>query len=307
MENKIVIKSKIMQLLYDNAKLFAQSDEPVLILGESGVGKEVLAKFIHNNSKRCDKPFLAINCASLPENLIESELFGYKKGAFTDAKNDKIGLLKGVMGGTVFLDEIADIPMSLQAKLLRALETKEIMPLGSTHPEKVNFRLISATNKEPIHEVQKNRFRDDLYYRISTFILRIPPLRERTEEIPYFVDLFLQELKPGSYLSPEALELFLCYPWPGNIRELKNAIIYSSHLSSKEKIDIDCLPDWLKNFCAKLNLLPRVSIKERVRCFEKQLIEYYKKCNNVDIKMLAEQLGISIASLYRKLSQKNSK
>ncbi len=305
MEKTILVKSKIMQVIYDNAKLFARSDEPVLILGESGVGKEVLARYIHSESTRADKPFLAINCASLPENLIESELFGYKKGAFTDAKNDKIGLLKAVMGGTVFLDEIADIPISLQAKLLRALDTKEIIPLGSTQPEKVDFRLISATNKEPIQQVQNNKFRDDLYYRISTFILRIPPLRERIEEIPYFVDLFLQQLKPGAYLSPEALEIFMCYPWPGNIRELKNAVIYSCHVSPKEKIDIDCLPDWLKNFCSKLNLVSKLPIKERVRCFEKQMIEYYKRCNNVDIKALAKQLNISVASLYRKLAEKD--
>lgn len=305
MENKVLIKSKIMQIVYDNAKLFAQSDEPILILGESGVGKEVLARYIHNESSRRGKPFLAINCASLPENLIESELFGYKKGAFTDAKNDKIGLLKGVMGGTIFLDEIADIPISLQPKLLRALDTKEIIPLGSTQPEKVDFRLISATNKEPIKEVQNNKFRDDLYYRISTFIIRIPPLRERIEEIPYFVDLFLQELKQGIYLSPEALEIFLCYPWPGNIRELKNAVVYASYVSRREKIDIDCLPEWLKNYCTKLNLVSKLPIKERVRCFEKHLIEYYKNNNNVDVKILAEQLGMSVASLYRKLSEKD--
>ncbi len=305
METKVVIKSKVMQAIYENAKLFAKSDEPILILGESGVGKEVLARYIHSESKRADKPFLAINCASLPENLIESELFGYKKGAFTDAKSDKIGLLKGVMGGTVFLDEIADIPVSLQAKLLRALDTKEIIPLGSTQPEKVDFRLISATNKEPIQQVQINKFRDDLYYRISTFIIRIPSLRERAEEIPYLVDLFLHELKPGSYLSPEALEIFLCYPWPGNIRELKNAVVYSSHISKKEKIGIDCLPEWLKNFCEKFNLVSKLPIKARVRCFEKQLIEYYKNCNNVDMKILAKQLGISVASLYRKLSEKD--
>jgi transcriptional regulator with PAS, ATPase and Fis domain len=303
MENEnIVVKSKIMEHIYESARIFAQSSEPILILGDSGVGKEVLAKYIHSVSGRGEKPFLAINCASLPETIIESELFGYKKGAFTDAKNDKIGLLKAAMGGTVFLDEVGDIPPSVQVKLLRVLDNKEVLPLGSTRPEKVEFRLVSATNKDLYKAVQEGRFRDDLYYRISTFILRVPPLRERLEEIPYFITKILNELGKDLYFSPEAMEILLCYPWPGNIRELRNAVIYAASVTKQQCIEVNCLPDWLLNFCKKNQIISQISLKERVKCFEKQIIEYYRNCNNIDVNELAKKLGISPASLYRKIS-----
>ncbi len=302
MDNNIVIKSKVMEGIYESASIFAKSSEPILILGDSGVGKEVLAKYIHNASGRWEKPFLAINCASLPETIIESELFGYKKGAFTDAKSDKIGLLKAAMGGTVFLDEIGDIPPSIQVKLLRVLDNKEVLPLGSTKPEKVEFRLISATNRDLYKYVQEGKFRDDLYYRISTFILRVPPLRERLEEIPYFIGRILAALGKDCYFSPEAMEIMLCYPWPGNIRELRNAVIYAASVTKQQLIEVNCLPDWLLNFCKKNQIISQIPLKERVKCFQKQLIEYYRNCTNLDLNELAKKLGISPASLYRKIS-----
>lgn len=302
MDSNIVIKSKVMEGIYESATIFAKSNEPILILGDSGVGKEILAKYIHNVSGRNEKPFLAINCASLPETIIESELFGYKKGAFTDAKSDKIGLLKAVMGGTVFLDEVGDIPASIQVKLLRVLDNKEVLPLGSTKPEKVEFRLVSATNRDLFKSVQDGKFRDDLYYRISTFILRVPPLRERLEEIPYFIGRILTELGKDYYFSPEAMEIMLCYPWPGNIRELRNAIIYAANVTKQQSIDINSLPDWLQSFCKRNHVISQIPLKERVKCFEKQIIEYYRNCANVDVNELAKKLGISPASLYRKIS-----
>lgn len=302
MDNNIVIKSKVMESIYETATTFAKSSEPILILGDSGVGKEVLARYIHSVSGRQEKPFLAINCASLPETIIESELFGYKKGAFTDAKSDKIGLLKAAMGGTVFLDEVGDIPPSIQVKLLRVLDNKEVLPLGSTKAEKVEFRLISATNKDLSKLVQDGKFRDDLYYRISTFILRVPSLRERLEEIPYFINKILSDLGKDYYFSPEAMEIMLCYPWPGNIRELRNAVVYAANVTKQPMIEPSSLPEWLLAFCKKNQIISQIPLKERVRCFEKQIIEYYRNCANIDISELAKKLGISPASLYRKIS-----
>lgn len=300
-EDDIVIKSKVIEGIYESATVFAKSVEPILILGDTGVGKEVLAKYIHKVSGRSEKPFLAINCASLPETIIESELFGYKKGAFTDAKSDKIGLLKAAMGGTVFLDEVGDIPPSVQVKLLRVLDNKEVLPLGSTKAEKVDFRLVSATNRDLLKSVQEGKFRDDLYYRISTFILRVPPLRERLEEIPYFINKILAELGKDYYFSPEAMEIVLCYPWPGNIRELRNAVIYAANVTKQRCIETSCLPDWLLSFCKKNQIISQIPLKERVKCFEKQIIEYYRNCAGVDVNELAKKLGISPASLYRKI------
>jgi len=223
------------------AKKAAQTDATVLLLGESGVGKEVFASFIHNNSPRAKKPFVAINMAAIPENLIESELFGFEKGAFTDATQAKSGQFELANGGTLFLDEIAEMPFNVQAKLLRAIQEKEIRPLGSSKSIKIDVRIISATNADLTQKIANKEFREDLYYRLNTIPIQIPPLRERTEEIIPLAQAIASQnvkkynLKEKSF-SQEAQQELLNYQWPGNIRELISVVERAVILSESDEI-----------------------------------------------------------------------
>ena len=226
------------------AQKASTSDISILLLGESGVGKEVFANYIHQNSKRKDKPFIAINMAAIPETLIESELFGFVKGAFTDARHDKKGKFEEADGGTLFLDEIAEMPYATQSKLLRALQEQEITKLGSNKPIKVDIRVISATNKDLEERVKQGLFREDLYYRINTIPINIPPLRERKEEILEIANSILEDVSkkyemPLKEFSQEAKELLLSYEWPGNIRELKSVCERATILSETNIITKD--------------------------------------------------------------------
>ena len=221
--------SQQMQRVVEKAQIAAGVSCPVLILGESGVGKDVIANYIHRTSNRAKEAFIVINCAAMPENLIESELFGYDKGAFSGAQaNGKFGLVELADKGTLFLDEIAEIPLALQAKFLRVLETYELRRLGSVENRKIEFRLIAATNRDLKGLVAQGKFREDLYYRLSVFPIKIPPLRDRREDIPALIDFFLAEFnkKYGTEkrLSPAAFESVMSYDWPGNVRELRNAV-----------------------------------------------------------------------------------
>jgi two-component system, NtrC family, response regulator GlrR len=225
----IISSSQQMQSLLAQAKLVAASDASVLIQGESGTGKELFAKAIHQASLRCERPFVAINCAALPEALLESELFGHSKGAFTGALRDHQGLIQNANGGTLFLDEIGDMPLAIQAKLLRALQERVIRPVGSTNHVAIDVRVICATHKNLIEEMQKNQFREDLYYRINVVSLEIPSLAARHEDIPLLANYFLANLckkyhKKINGFAPEALEIMLAAPWPGNVRQLQNII-----------------------------------------------------------------------------------
>lgn len=225
----IISGSQQMQSLLAQAKLVASSDASVLIQGESGTGKELLAQSIHNASPRHAEPFIAINCAAIPEALLESELFGHKKGAFTGATRDHQGLFQTANGGTLFLDEIGDMPMSIQAKLLRALQERSIRPVGGTQQIPINVRVLCATHKNLIEEMQEKRFREDLYYRINVVNLAIPSLASRRDDIPLLANYFLDTLnkkynKKINGFAPDALELILAAPWPGNIRQLQNII-----------------------------------------------------------------------------------
>jgi len=225
-------------------KKVAPYDINVLILGESGTGKEVVAKTIHNLSKRKNKPFVAFNCAALPEDLIESELFGYKKGAFTGATQDKKGLIEEANGGTLFLDEIGEMPITVQAKLLRFLENGTIRPLGSTKEIKVDVRIISATNRDLEDEIKKGRFREDLYYRLATIVLKLPPLRERKEDIPLLVSHILKDLekkygKKIEKISPDFMNYLYSLEYKGNIRELKNILEKAVIFAEKGIIKLD--------------------------------------------------------------------
>ena len=223
----IISGSQQMQSLLAQAKLVAESDASVLIQGESGTGKELLAQSIHHASPRCERPFVAINCAAIPEALLESELFGHKKGAFTGATRDHQGLFQTADGGTLFLDEIGDMPMSIQAKLLRALQERMIRPVGASTQAPINVRVICATHKNLILEMQEHRFREDLYYRINVVSLEIPPLAKRREDIPLLANHFLAALNKKYHkningFAPEAFELLISAPWPGNVRQLQN-------------------------------------------------------------------------------------
>ncbi|MCX7991197.1 MAG: sigma-54 dependent transcriptional regulator [Proteobacteria bacterium] len=231
----------------------ANFDSTVLISGESGTGKELIARLIHKISSRKDKPFIPINCAAIPENLIESELFGYERGAFTGATTKKSGIFQAGNGGTIFLDEISEMPLATQAKLLRFLQNKEIFPVGSTIPVKVDVRIVSATNKNLEEEIKNGKFRADLYYRLNIFFLKLPPLRERSSDIPILVNYFLDKYKylaggAIKFLNKEALKTLLDYPFYGNIRELESIIQKAIINSDSDEIKKDDLIPYLSGY-----------------------------------------------------------
>jgi len=215
----------------EKARIYAGNEFPVLITGESGTGKELLAREIHRLSPRKNRPFLTQNCSAIPENLLESELFGYKKGAFTGADRDKVGLFEAADGGTVLLDEIGDMAPGLQAKILRVLQSHEVKPLGSTNTRRVDVRVIAATNHDLLENIRKGRFREDLYYRLNVLPLHVPPIRERRDDVPLLLNHFLKHYThgpdaPARIVSPEAMEILAKHPWPGNIREIENLARY---------------------------------------------------------------------------------
>ncbi len=243
----IIGQSETFLKVWKTAEVYAANDFPVLITGESGTGKELLAREIHNLSSRRDKPFQTQNCSAIPDTLLESELFGYKKGAFTGADRDKLGLFEAADGGSLFLDEVADMPLSLQAKILRVLQSSEIRPLGSTETKFVDVRIIAATNQDLDEGIAAGDFREDLFYRLNVLPLAIPPLRERREDIPLLLNHFLRRYgqvssnRPLS-MTPEAVELLVAYPWPGNIREMENLAKYLLTVTSGDRIGLPDLP-----------------------------------------------------------------
>lgn len=242
-----VIKSKVMQEIQELIEAMAPSEANVLITGESGVGKEVFANVIHTRSRRAAKPMIKLNCAAFPQSMIESELFGYVRGAFTGAMSDFPGMIASANGSTLFLDEISEMPADLQTRFLRVLQEREYRPLGSTKTLKADFRVIAATNRPIAAALAENRLRPDLYYRLNTFQIEIPPLRSRKEDIPplvaSFVRGFAQQLgKSEPAIEPEAFQKLLDYAWPGNVRELQNAMEYAVVLARHNKIGVKELP-----------------------------------------------------------------
>jgi two-component system response regulator HydG len=243
----IIIKSPAFRNIYNMALRVAGTDANVLVSGESGTGKELIASSIHYHGARSQRLFLAINCAALAENLLESQLFGHTRGAFTGAWQTQHGLLEEADGGTLFLDEIGELSLGLQAKLLRVLENGEFLPVGATRPKRTDVRFIAATNKDLERETKAGRFREDLYYRLNVVNLKLPPLRERQEEIEPLVDYFMHRAsqkigRPISGLNPDALAALKQYAWPGNVRELENIIERATILCSGDRIDLDSLP-----------------------------------------------------------------
>ena len=296
-----------MERLYRMIAKVARSTHPVLIIGESGTGKEIVARSIHYSGPFRDKPFLPVDCGSLVPTLIESELFGYVKGAFTGAVRSKDGLLAAAEGGTVFLDEIGELPVDLQAKLLRALQEKEIRPVGSTRRIPINVRILAASNRNLEQAVEEGKFRKDLYFRLNVVALKLPPLRERKQDIPLLVGHFLEKLAgPGGKmrsLSDEALKLMLAYDWPGNVRELENALERASALSTGPMIQASDLPTAIQN-CQVQPGLPSTSGKIIPMAeLEKQAILSTIVQLNGDKLMAARLLGIGKTTLYRKLKE----
>ncbi len=299
---KIVGRSEKMKKIFKLLAKVIPSSSPVLIEGESGTGKELIARMIHFASPRARKRFVAINVSALPENLLESELFGYKKGAFTGAVSDKEGLFSIADGGTLFLDEILEMPLNLQAKILRVIETKEFIPLGDTKIKKVDVRIIAATNKNLFEEVKRGNFREDLYYRLNVIYIKLPPLRERKEDIPLLVSYFIQKLKRKTGknikgISKEALEILMDYDYPGNVRELNNII---------ERAFILCEGEEIKKEDIIINESRKVKIKTGFVTLEEYIKNYVlrviKDCKDNKTKA-AKILGVSRRWLYYKLKQ----
>jgi len=292
----------------DMAKRIAQTDSSVVISGETGVGKERLARFIHDESRRATRPFVAINCGALTETLLESELFGYAKGAFTGAAKDTIGLFEAANGGTLFLDEIGEISPGMQVKILRVLQEREIRRIGENRSRPVDFRILSATNRNLAEEVAEGRFRQDLYYRLRVIELRIPPVREREEDILPLARSFLIESaqrvgrKIDSF-TPQAAKQLLSYDWPGNVRELQNVVEYAVALAAGKRIDVDDLPEEVRATIPATPLSGKILKLEEV---EKNYILTIMEKMNGNKTRTAEVLGIGIATLYRKLSSYNS-
>jgi len=242
----IVAKSDKMQSLLEAVTRIAKSDSTVYINGESGTGKELIAKALHLASDRKDKPFIAINCAAIPETLLESELFGHEKGAFTGAVRSTRGLFTQAHEGTLFLDEIGDMPLTIQVKLLRALEERQFYPVGGEKPVSVDVRVVVATKKDLVEEVKKSNFREDLFYRIHVIPITIPPLKDRYEDIPYLVEHLLKKIcqqmkKPVTGLTPKAMEKLMQHDWPGNVRELENILEYAVTMTQKDIVTEDLI------------------------------------------------------------------
>lgn len=277
----------------------------ILILGESGTGKGLIAEVVHNNSQRKDKPFICINCSAIPENLLESELFGYRKGAFTGATSDKKGLITMADQGTLFLDEIGDMPLGLQAKVLKVLETGEVQPLGDTKAAFADVRLVAATNKDLEEQIRKGLFREDLYYRLNVIEVKIPPLRERREDINVLAHHFIEKYskennKRVSGITDEALAALNNYPWPGNIRELRNVIERAVVLSGEGAIGIAELPDKIKTRDGSPGLN---TLKDRLDHYEEKIIKEALQANDWRKEETALQLGVDLATLYRKIKK----
>ncbi len=280
----------------------------VLIVGESGTGKEMIARAIHQNSARAAKSFIPINCAAIPETLLESELFGYVRGAFTDARKDRRGLFQAASGGLLFLDEISEIPLSLQAKLLRVIEDKEVRPLGTNQSEKVDARLVSACNRDPELLVQEGRFRD-LYYRLNVIRMDLPPLRERVDDIPILIEHFMRKFSEQSQrkldgIEPEALAALTNYHWPGNIRELEHTIERAVLLGKESRIGLQDFPPSL--VARNDNVLPLADALAKsytLRDLEKEYIMRVMEIVGGNKTEAAKTLGVDRTTLYRKLEE----
>ena len=305
----LIGKSPAMQSIYDLIERIADSTSNVLITGESGTGKELVARAIHYNGITKEGPFIPINCAAIPETLLESELFGYKRGAFTDAKTDKKGLMVEAAEGTIFLDEVAEMSSLFQAKLLRVIEEREVRPLGDTNSYAIDVRIISASNRDIKNLIHEGRFREDLYFRMKVIDIELPPLRERREDIPLLVDHFINQFgkKPNrkiSGVSEEALKILMNYSWPGNVRELENIIQRAIALCRHEVILPEDLPSSMLRVQDDESLLEKgLHKKYTLDQLEKEYIKNVLIEAGGNKSKAAEILGLDRKTLYRKIEE----
>lgn len=298
----IVSKSSSMKHIFDMLPLISNSDSTVLIVGESGTGKELLARAIHNLSYRHTKPFVIVNCGALPDTLLESELFGYKAGAFTDAKRDKPGRFTLARSGTIFLDEIGDISPALQVKLLRVLQDKTYEPLGSVQSYESKARILAATNKNLPQLVKEGKFRHDLYYRINVVKIDIPPLRQRKEDIPLLLEHFIYKFnkmkgKEIAGVSPDVMKILMNHNYPGNVRELENIIEHAFAVSSENLIKLQHLPEDIDRILARMPQADYNTLSQ----IQRQFILDALQRNNWNRYKTAKELGIHKTTLYRKI------
>jgi DNA-binding NtrC family response regulator len=316
----VVAESQPMKRVCEQVRRVAPTDATVLLTGESGTGKEVLARAIHNNSRRRDKPWIAVNCAALPEALLESEMFGYVKGSFTGANTDRKGLFEAADGGTLFLDEISSMPISLQGKLLRVLQEREMRPVGGTATIAVNVRVLAASNVNLEEKVKEGSFRQDLYYRLAVIAIDIAPLRDRTEDVLPLVQFFLRKETPAGTACPrisrEAADAMMRCPWPGNVRELENAIKHAMAFVQNDEITLETLPTRVAAYALPetseatdatgaapdaIEQYRNVSLRAFLRQKEKEYLEQVIARAHGDKEKAAKTLQISLATLYRKM------
>ncbi|HET7422013.1 MAG TPA: sigma-54 dependent transcriptional regulator [Gemmatimonadales bacterium] len=301
-------KSKRFLEVLKLAEHVSPTESTVLIQGESGTGKEVVARYIHNLSNRVDGPFLSINCGALPENLLESELFGHVKGSFTGAVRDKQGLFAAARGGSFFLDEVGEMPPSLQVKLLRVLQEREAIPVGATEPIPVDVRIIAATNRDLEEEIRRGNFRSDLFYRLNVIAINLPPLRERRDDLLLLIESFLQSLAQetgaeAKALASEALDAVMVYEWPGNVRELENALEHAVVLSRGNVIDGASLPERITKRRKEPLVAERSYRNPTLEVIERAYIMWVLQAEGGNKTRAAEVLGIDPSTLYRKLSR----
>jgi two-component system response regulator AtoC len=311
----IVAKSASMEKIFKMLSKISDYDSTVLIMGESGTGKELIARAVHSSSSRSRGPFVAVNCGAIPETLLESELFGHRRGAFTDAHTDKPGLFSEAEGGTLLLDEIGELPLNLQVKLLRTLQEGTVRRLGDTKDLKIDARIVAATIRNLADEVKEGRFREDLYYRLNVLPIRVPPLRERPEDITILVEHFvaLNNVKLGTPISsatPKAQRMLLAYHWPGNVRELENAIERAMVLAEGEQITPDDLPARVQDTSDPIRMTlgsGELSVKKTFRIIEEELIRRALAKTNGNRTVASKYLEISHRALLYKIKSYNIK
>ena len=308
--SKLLGESPVMHRLFDELRRVADTETSILITGESGTGKELVAKALHEQSRRRTKPFVAINCAALPEPLLESELFGHKRGAFTDAVADKRGLFLQADGGTLFLDELGEFPLSLQPKLLRVLEGRTVRPVGSETEIPFDVRLIAATNRDLETAVEEKRFREDLYFRVNVIQIKLPPLRSRGNDVLLLAQQYLEEFAANGKkqivgLSDATARKLLDYAWPGNVRELRNAIERAVALTRFDRLAVDDLPDKIRNYRGTHLELGGDNPSELLAMedVERRYIQHVLKVTRGNRTQTAQILGFDRKTLYRKLKQ----
>jgi DNA-binding NtrC family response regulator len=310
--DNIIGTSAVLKQLLEKVAKVAVRDTSILVTGESGTGKELIAQAVHYNSSRAEKRFVAINCGALPESLLESELFGYKKGAFTGATENRMGLLEAADGGTFFLDEVGNLPMNVQKTLLRFLQEREFLRIGETRPTKVDVRLISATNSDLLAEVKNGSFREDLFYRLNVINLHIPPLRERPEDIPLLAAYFIrqQNEKFGTAVqgfSPDALRVAGEFPWPGNIRQLRNVIEACMAIEGGELISLPVLAQFIGlsegEVEAASSTVGDSDYSKAMARFERDYLKGLLVKSRGNIEAAAREAGMNMATIYRKLKK----